>query len=318
MKKGRVVLEFNKFYNVLSDGAVYQCELSGKLKHEAVTQSELPKVGDIVVIDEGDESTTIIVEICPRKNEFLRKSKGKSLEKDIIATNIDTAFIMMALNKDFNLHRLERYIILAEGFRIQPFLIFNKVDLCKDLDQKKESLSHLMAYYPHVFVSCETEEGVSVVRDVLKADHTFVVLGASGVGKSTLVNHLLGEESQVVGDIRSSDDRGLHTTRHRELFIHPSGAMIIDTPGIREVQIWESEDTLKYAFSDFNDYTDMCKFSNCSHSHEVGCAVKDAVESGKLPERRYYHYCKLLEEVKSLENQKKSNSKYLKRKKRKR
>jgi ribosome biogenesis GTPase / thiamine phosphate phosphatase len=321
MKTGRVVLEYNKFYNVLVGETVYQCQLSGKFKNEAISQSELPKVGDWVSLDLSDSNISRITDITPRKNEFLRKVKGQSLEKDIIATNIDVAFIVMGLDKDFNLSRLERYIVLAEGFLIKPVLLFNKLDLCKSLTERKKELDTLLVHYDYFFSSCKNNEGVSEIQSYMEPEKTYVVLGASGVGKSSLINLFLGDEKnkiQKVGAVREKDSRGMHTTRHRELIVLPSKAIIIDTPGIREVQLWETEEGLRFAFSDLQIFSKNCKFKNCTHSHEISCSVKEAVESGKYPRRRYNHYCKLLEEVSALEKKKKNNSKYLKQTKYKR
>ena len=310
IKQGRVVLEYNKFYNVLIETDSVQCELLGKYKHSVSTQSELPKVGDWVNVDLSEKDSPIITSILPRKNEFLRKSKGHSLETDIIATNIDVAFIVMGLTSDFNLHRLERYLVLIEGFNIQPVLVFNKLDLCTNLEKRYAELAHILMHYPSVYMSCKTNEGIEELKSFLKPDHTYVFIGSSGVGKSSIINILLDEDLQKIG-AEQNEGQGKHTTRHRELFVLASKSIIIDTPGIREVQLWETEESLRFSFLDINQYSDHCKFSNCSHSHEIGCAVKKAVEDGLLPERRHLHYCKLLDEVKALQLKKNRNKKFL-------
>ena len=273
-------------------------EVTGRLRHMAVRRDELPAVGDWVVVNAlPDEGKGLIHIVLPRQSKFSRKVAGLTSEEQILAANIDTVFLVTSLNRDFNLSRVERYLIMAWESGASPVILLNKADLGPDPTPYLRDLEKVALGVPVIVTSCHTGEGLAELELYLAKGKTVALLGSSGVGKSTLVNHLFGEDVLETQATRADDDRGRHTTTTRELLLLPSGGLIIDTPGMRELQLWSEEDGLGGTFEDIETLAQGCRFRDCQHTGEPGCAVGSAIEEGRLDARRLENYHKLQREL---------------------
>ena len=273
----------------------------GKLKSSAyfaASADEFPTTGDFVLINYNAQGESPIVKTLPRRSFFSRRDPDKGRGEQAVAANFDYVFIMQSLNQDFNLKRLERYITLAWQSGATPVLIFTKADLVEDCRQQMETASEISCGVEIHAVSAINGTGLEDLSAYLQPGKTVVFLGSSGVGKSSLVNRLAGKEVMEVRGIRDDDDKGRHTTTHRQLVMLDNGAMIIDTPGMRELGMWDVSAGLGEAFSDVERYFPGCKFSDCQHKTEPGCAVKDALETGELSLERWESYLRLKREAK--------------------
>ena len=289
----RVVADYGGYLK-LSDGDEFPAEVAGKLKHEREPH-ELPKVGDWVVAERHGSDRAIIQHVLPRRSEISRKMPGGKFGKQILAANIDVAFVVQGLDHDFNLSRLERYTYQLRQSNIEPIFVFNKADVAIELEKKTQQIDELRIQ--HVITSTKTGQGLEVIAGLIPVGRTAVFLGSSGVGKSSLTNYLLGNERQKTAAIREDDGRGRHTTSHRELFILPNGGLVIDTPGIRELQLWGDEEFLSKSFADIESLALDCEFRNCSHTKELDCAVLQAIATNQLPEARLASYQKFKQEL---------------------
>nr|WP_181395964.1 ribosome small subunit-dependent GTPase A [Cytobacillus oceanisediminis] len=295
---GRVALEHKRMYRVWTENGESLCEVTGKFSFEAAVREDYPAVGDWVVIKErAGEQRGSIHAVLPRKSKFSRKSAGLSTEEQIVAANIDTIFLVNSLNEDLNLRRLERYLLLSWESGANPVIVLTKADLCGNLQEKLAEVESIAMGVPVVSISVVEEKGIEGLKPFLSPGKTIALLGSSGVGKSTLTNYLRGQEKQKVQDIRENDDKGKHTTTHRELVLLPEGSVLIDTPGMRELQLWESEGGLAESFADIEAAAENCKFRDCTHENEPGCAVILQIEEGILPRERLNSYKKLLKEL---------------------
>ena len=299
---GRITLEFNQFFRVQTEQGELLSEVAGRLKHEARSRAELPAVGDWVAIrpaQHGDKA--VIHAVVPRRGKFTRKVKGTKTDEQVIAANVDTVFLMTSLNQDFNLRRLERYLAIAWESGARPVILLTKSDLCADLPERLREIAELAPDVPCHAICAIRNEGMEALNPYLASGQTVALIGSSGVGKSTLLNRLLGREQQKVKEIREFDDRGSHTTRHRELIRLPNGALILDTPGMREVQLWEVDEGVEATFEDIEELAGQCRFGDCRHQSEPACAVREAVKTGQLSSARLENYRKLQEELRHLE-----------------
>ncbi|WLR41769.1 ribosome small subunit-dependent GTPase A [Bacillus carboniphilus] len=294
---GRVATQHRNLYEIWTEKGKVTGNVSGKLRYQAETKSMFPVVGDWVAISmhEGEERATIQA-ILQRKSQFSRKVAGDTTEEQVISANVDTVFLVSALNQDFNVRRIERYLVLAWESGANPVIVLNKADLADDLEDKRQDVEAIAFGVPIIFVSCVTKQGFDDLQNYMQKGETVSLIGSSGVGKSSIVNMLTGEEKQQVQDIREDDHKGRHTTTHRELILLESG-LIMDTPGMREIQLWGDEASVHSAFDDISELSSMCKFNDCQHQNEPGCAVRQAIEEGVVSGERYESYLKLQREM---------------------
>lgn len=300
---GRVAIENKSNFILYTEFGELTAGLSGKFKFNASSESDYPGVGDWVVIKPMIEESKAVIEfVLERKNKFSRKVPGMTTEEQIIAANIDTIFIISSLNQDINLRRIERYLTLAFENNIPSALILSKSDVCDDVREKLTEVESIAGESEIYVISALENKGTDELKKYFSDNRTVAVVGSSGVGKSTLINCLSGSDDMEVSDISLYKDRGRHTTSHRELIILPGGGLIIDTPGMREIQVWEGSDGMSETFTDVEQYFSECKFTDCKHETEPGCAIIKAIENGELDEKRYKNYVKMQKEVKHFEN----------------
>lgn len=294
--RARVIVQEKGLYTISYDGNENIAEVSGKFRYDAREPSAFPAVGDYVVASwPEDGSHSIISEVFPRRSAFVRKVAGMTHEEQVVAANIDTVFICMSLNQDFNLRRLERYIAVAWDSGATPAIVLTKADLCRDVSERKAE-AESVAIGVDIIVTSAKEEDIDSVNQYIVSGKTYAFIGSSGVGKSTLINTLIGDSVIRTSEIREDDDKGRHTTTHRELISLKNGAFVIDTPGMREIGIMNSEEGIEAAFSDIEELISLCRFSNCTHTNEPGCEVLKAIEDGRLDADRWSSYRKLATE----------------------
>lgn len=310
---GRILSQEKGLYRMISENGEQLAEVSGKFRYNAKNVSDFPAVGDFVLTDCSDtQGRAIIHGILPRKSVFIRKAAGTGHSEQVVAANIDTVFICMSLNNDFNIRRLERYISVAWDSGATPVIVLTKSDLCDNLPQHISAVEEIAVGIDIVVTSGFEENGYAKLLPYIRDGKTVALIGSSGVGKSTLINRLLGEERLQTNGLRN-DDKGKHTTTRRELFLLEQGGMVIDTPGMRELGLWDIDEGLDRSFSDIEELAAMCRFSNCSHTSEPGCAIIEAISNRELSQERWLSYQKLKTENRYAEN----SSEYLAEKKQK-
>ncbi len=299
---GRVSLQHNKIYMVYTAAGETWAEATGRLRYHAREAGDLPAVGDWVAVRRvGEEDKAKIYEILPRRSKFSRKAAGRETQEQIVAANVDTVFLVTGLDNDFNPRRIERYLIMAWESGAEPVVVLNKADLVEDAEEKKREIELVAPGAPVLLLSAKRGEGIEQLLPFTGRGRTVALMGSSGVGKSTLVNRLLGSDVQRTQEVRAGDERGKHTTTHRELFVIPSGGILLDTPGMRELQLLVSERGLRETFDEIEEVTLRCRFSDCRHENEPGCAIRDALAEGTLDAERYRNYLKMQAEMRQLE-----------------
>lgn len=297
LEAGRVAVEHRNRYVVLAGQEEVDARLAGRLRQALHERGERPVVGDWVAFERVRDGGATIQARLPRRTQFSRKLAGRTGEEQVMAANVDTLFIATSLNSDLNPRRLERYLLLGWESGAQPVVLLTKADLlAEDIGPIRLEFEKVTQNVPVHVISSRTGAGIAELEPYLVAGRTIAVLGSSGVGKSTLINRLLGSEQLKTGEIRD-DGRGRHTTTYRELVRLPGGALMIDTPGLRELQLWEAETGLQEAFNEIDALAEQCRFSDCRHQAEPGCAVLAALQSGELSADRLESYHKLRREL---------------------
>ena len=298
IKLGRVIAQYRGKYRVSSENEEFWAEVIGKIIYTAETQLNFPVVGDLVNIIDIGHGNAVIKDILPRKSIFERKAAGKDSAQPI-AANVDTAFIVEAVDQDFNLNRFERYMVIILNAKIEPVLILNKIDLIPptELKEKITLIKDRFGDTPLLSTSIFSENGIDDLKQSIKDGRIYCFLGSSGVGKSSLINKLLGQELIKTKEISLQTKKGQHTTTHRELFVLNNGGMVIDNPGMREVGMANAVEGVKSVFYEIERLGKACRFADCTHQHEPGCAVLEAVQTGALSKEKYGNYNKLKKEA---------------------
>ena len=290
--RARVITQEKGLYRLRCGEEERLAEVSGRFRYQALSPADYPAVGDYVTaVWPQDGSNATITGLFPRKSVFVRKAAGREVLEQVVAANIDTVFVCMSLNNNFSLRRLERYLATAWDSGAAPVVVLTKADLCNDLPARLAEVGSAAAGADIVAVSSLTGD-IAPVLPYLQPGRTVAFLGSSGVGKSTLINRLLGREALATA-ATGTDDKGRHTTTHRELLALPCGAFVIDTPGMRELGMWEHGAGIDSTFADITDLTARCRFADCTHTREPGCAVLAALQDGTLDEERWASYRKL-------------------------
>lgn len=298
----RVIAEHKGTYRVKNTEGEYLAKITGRHVFNAKRREDFPAVGDWVVITMSDEETAIINEIFERKT-ILSKKHNNRKGAQIIATNIDVAFIVESVGRDFNLNRFERYLVLINEGNIKPAIILNKVDLVSsgELDMEIEQIKERFNDIDIILTSTITEQGLDELFEYIKEGKTYCFLGSSGVGKSSLINKLLKKNKIKTKEISNSTGKGKHTTTSREIYFLDNGGIVIDNPGTREVGMVNVKNSVEDVFDKINNLSKNCKYADCTHIHESGCAVLKALEAGEIDREKYLNYIKLRKEAEHYE-----------------
>ena len=314
IQPGRVAIEFNQIFRIYVDGGEIDAVTAGRLKHRARGRVELPAVGDWVALRKRpEEDRGVIVEVLPRRSAFTRRAAGEPTGEQVVAANVDVVFVVMGLDRDYNHRRLERYLLMARESGASPAIILTKPDLSSDLSSQLNDVTTLAGDVVVHVVNPKAGEGLDHVRRHLAPGRTAALLGSSGVGKSTIINRLVGEDVRRTQEVRAADSRGRHTTSHRELVVLPDGGLIIDTPGMRELQLWDASASVKETFEEIEALAPGCHFTDCRHRDEPRCAVKAAVAEGTVSADRLDSYLKVQDELAALARQQEERARKMKR-----
>jgi len=297
----RVGLEQKDRYQLFGEFGEYSAQVSGRMRHISISRADFPAVGDWVAVSaRDDEKTATIHAVLPRRSAFSRTAVlgGNRTDEQVMAANIDTVFLVTGLDIDYNLRRIERYLSIVWDSGASPVIILNKADLCDDVEKRLEDVENSAMGVPIHAVSAIGNDGLDRVGEHIRPGKTTVFLGSSGVGKTTIINGLIGGERLRTGSVREYDGKGRHTTTSRQMLLLPGGGIVIDTPGLREIQAWSDSDGVERTFEDIEELADSCRFRDCTHQNEPGCAVREAVKSGRLDNGRLKSYFKLKKEIK--------------------
>lgn len=290
---GRIVGEHRTHFQVATDAGELSAEITGRLRNDALQRSDLPGVGDFVALrPAAGDGPASLESVLTRSSALIRKASGEE-RPQLIAANVDIAFIVMGLDGDFNLARLERFLTLVRESRARPIIIANKADLSSDANAAVADIAAVAPGIPAHVMSARDGRGVEVLASYFQGNQTAVLVGSSGAGKSTLTNALLGSKAQATGDVRAHDSRGCHTTTHRQLFLRPGGGSIIDTPGMRGLEAWTTHEPILADFTDIEALAARCRFRDCRHLTEPACAVRAALKAGSLDPARYEAFSKM-------------------------
>ncbi|MDP2136977.1 MAG: ribosome small subunit-dependent GTPase A [Candidatus Didemnitutus sp.] len=299
LQPARVTLQLKGFWEVTTPDTARLADCTGNFLNETTYLSDMPAVGDWVAIIPlpGDETRAQIHAVLPRRTKFSRKAAGEQDIEQIVAANIDTVFLVSSLDGNFNLRRIERYLSAAHSSGAQPVVVLNKSDLTKESAERRAEVEAIARDVPVVVTSALKRGGLKALQPWLLPHTTVAFLGSSGVGKSTLINEIVGEDVLFTQEVRNIDGKGRHTTTQRELILSPEGVLIIDTPGMRELQPWQADEAVNDVFADIKELTLRCRFTNCSHTTEPGCVIVSALNDGSLERPRWNSYQRLLRET---------------------
>jgi len=311
----RILLEQKSELIVFTETGELTAKVAGKIRHIAQSKSDLPVVGDWVAIRPLHGGTALIEAILPRQSQIIRiasgmrkKRVGRISEEQVLGANIDTIFIVTGLDRDYNIRRIERYLTLVYNSGAIPVIILNKSDLCPDIDDKLSEVESVAFGVPIHIISATSDVNLQNLKQYFSPGKTITLLGSSGTGKSTIINKLLGFERQKVKEISESIGKGQHTTSHRELIFMPGGGIIVDNPGMREITLSAEEENIGDTFQDIKELAQNCKFNDCQHQSEPGCAVKQAIKNDELESERLTSYQKLRNELKFIDDRKQLGS----------
>jgi len=305
----RVVRENKERYELISETGTLTATVSGLFSFNAVAKSDYPAVGDWVIINVLiEESKAIIHKLLPRRSQLTRKVAGTKTDEQVIAANIDTVFVIVGLDTEFNLRRIERYLTQIRASGADPVILLNKADLCDDPMRYLIEASSISEDAPVYYLSAINDNDFSYIEKHLTEGRTASFIGSSGTGKSTIINRLLGSDQLKTGDVSDAISKGRHTTTWRELIILPNGGIVIDTPGMRELQLWADEETLSDSFQDIEELISNCRFRDCRHETEPGCAILQAIESNELDRKRFSNYLKMSDEIHGLDSRRSKRS----------
>lgn len=294
----RVICQHRDAYDLWAETGEMRADVAGRFRHDHTSRADWPAVGDwVAVMPRPAEQAATIHAVLPRRSRFSRKAAGEETVEQVVAVNVDVVFIVSGLDGDFNVRRLERYLTLAWESGVRPVIVLNKADVCPDAATRVATAEGVAFGNPVIVTSAATGGGLEELRAKLGPGLTGVFMGSSCVGKSSLVNALLGKTRQSVQTVREDDSRGRHTTTSRQLVLLPCGGMVVDTPGMRELQLWVDEEGVERAFADVSMLASQCRFADCTHQSEPGCAVQAAVASGLLKPERLSSYHKLQREA---------------------
>lgn len=298
----RVALEHQHIYRVYTEHDDVLARVSGRARHRWTLRADFPAVGDWVALERAPTSA-VIHAVLPRHSRVMRKAAGRQVEPQVVAANLDLLFLVSGLDHDFNLRRIERYVATARESGVTPVIVLNKVDLVDDAAACVREVASVAPTVAVRLVSARKGIGLEALRDLIAPGRTIALIGSSGVGKSTIINRLLGEDRLTTREVRAADQRGRHATTHRELIELPGGGLLIDTPGMRELRLWEADEALDRVFEDIDALAAGCYFRDCQHDQEPRCAVKQAVEAGRLQAARLGQFHKLKREAAALSAQ---------------
>lgn len=307
LQPARVIRGEKNYFRVWTEAGELTVRFAGKIRHRAGGRADLPVVGDWVAVEPQPDQRGLIHALLGRKSSFARnlpgrrKGKGRErIEQQVIAANVDLVLIVCGLDRDYNLRRIERYLTLVGGSGAEALVLLNKADLCAEPQQCKREVEEISGEAAVHLCMAKDPTQLDFLFNYLQPGKTLALLGSSGVGKSTILNSLLGEQRQKIGAVSEAVGKGRHTTTHRELFLLPQGGILMDNPGMRELHLWGEEDDLSESFTDIEELAGNCKFSDCAHKSEPGCAVRIAVEKGELSSSRLENYHKLKDELTNL------------------